>query len=497
MDTGSSRRVCGALTIGWLLLFAATALPGEGDQAAEKGAKPVLLVDARDARDGRNLTGLICALVQPPDEDAYAQFEGSSYTGPRRPRSGDVLLVYRRGYDLGRVVLTGKERGVAVRLAPARHSGVFVIEGEGADALMARRGLKLQILLKSTRRRRPGAVRDSYVLRPEGKRITLTWGEGMHLVPLAEADEGILWPLMRGPDPGEEVVLHYDRGRLVSVVRDPARPAAAPFVECFPDLLWTPPVSPEQVNAWRWHLNGPGWLRKSFAQGDPQLRLVPDVPFHLFLLSDGEWIYRHAPAGAEKLDLRNPFALRPISVRPRLDGKPIRSGTILAPGRLDLYTVSAVAERGRMAAGLTFEVPTDREWPEISLPTAAWLTAWHPEEGLAHLAWKPDGTAEGSAYRGLVVVSAPTGWSGSGYVSLYPVWKGAGGLQTTPPDKDLRRALEGGRSVGFRGVAPGRYAVDIRVRLIHAKSGVEREVGRVAEFDVTEKRPVVDVSMFR
>lgn len=497
MDTGSQRRACAAFTIGWLLLFAATALPGEGDSREGPGGTPVLRIDARDAESGQPLTGLICALVQPPDEDAYAQFEGSSYAGRRRPLSGDVLLVYRRGYDLARVVLTGGETGVAVRLTSASHSGAFVIKGEGADALLARRGLVLRILLKSTLRRRPGAVRDSYLLRPEVKRIAVNWGEGMHLTPMAEADEGILWPLMRGPDPGEEVVLHYDRGRLLSVVRDPARSRTAPFVECFPDLLWTPTAPPEQVNAWRWYLNGPGWLRESFARNDPAVRLVPDVSFHLFLLSEGEWIYRHAPAGSEELDLRNPFALRPISARPRLDGKPIRSGTVLAPGRLDLYTASAVAERGRMAAGLTFEVPTDGEWPEISLPTAAWLTAWHPEEGLAHLAWKPDGTAEGSAYRGLVVISAPAGWTGSGYVSMYPVWKGAGGLQTTPPDKELRRTLEGGRSVGFRGVAPGRYAANIRVHLVHGKSGVQREVGRVTEFDVTESKPVVDVSMFR
>ena len=86
-------------------------------------------------------------------------------------------------------------------------------------------------------------------------------------------------------------------------------------------------------------------------------------------------------------------------------------------------------------------MPEDEPWPEVLLPGSIWLTAWHPEEGLAHFEWSPDGRTEGMRHRGLVSFAAPEGWTATGYVSLYPVWKGAGGVRTTPPDTNLRRRL--------------------------------------------------------
>ena len=68
-------------------------------------------------------------------------------------------------------------------------------------------------------------------------------------------------------------------------------------------------------------------------------------------------------------------------------------------------------------------------------------------------------------------------------------------MRTTPPDKNLRRRFEGDPSAFFRGVAPGRYAADIRVRPRHEQSAAERAVGRITEFDVTAERPVVDVPL--
>jgi hypothetical protein len=456
----------------------------------------VLVVDARDATDGRKLSDLRCALAQPQQPEPYAWFDGDRYSGERTPRAGDHLYVYHRGHDLARVELRDS-RTVQVRLQPAGLSCEVVITGEGVDELLARRGLRMGHVLKTTRQRREGMVRDSFERNPTAPRLTVKWGRGMHLSTLCEADAGLVWPVVWRARPDDKVVLHYERGRRLSVRRGPAQRRPASFVECLPDLLWKPGATPKQIDAWRWHLNGPGWLRDPFLKSSESVHLLPEIPFHLFVQLGEERLYRYVAPGADEIDLRDPFGSRPVRERPCLDGKPVRAGTILAPGRLDLYSIAAIASLRSRAEGFCFEVSADGEWPEVFLPGSVWLTAWHPEEGLAHFEWSPDGTTEGAPYRGLVSFTAPDGWTATGYVSLYPVWRGAGGVRTTPPDQNLRRRFEGGRGVAFRGVAPGRYAADIRVCLRHEESGAEREVGRITEFDVNEDRLVVEVPLTR
>jgi hypothetical protein len=127
----------------------------------------------------------------------------------------------------------------------------------------------------------------------------------------------------------------------------------------------------------------------------------------------------------------------------------------------------------------------------VSLAAADWLTAWHPQTGLAHLEWPADRPPQGSAYKGLVVVTSPPGFSVAGTVSVYPVWKGTGRVRSLHPDDLLRQSFDGTDRLRFPGLRPGRYALRIAVKLRAKETDEWIAISDVHEFDLPEEHPTV------
>ena len=95
------------------LLLAAAIMTHEA-----RGKQSVLTVRALDARTGKPLGHLHCALLEPGARKPYAEFDGPRYKGFRAPKAGDLLHVYRRHYDFARVPVEGPG-AIDVKLTPA------------------------------------------------------------------------------------------------------------------------------------------------------------------------------------------------------------------------------------------------------------------------------------------------------------------------------------------------------------------------------------------
>jgi hypothetical protein len=88
------------------------------------GAASAFGVRAIDPESGEAMKQIECGLVEPNGRSVYGRFKGPWYRGDRAPRPGDILYVYRRGYDLAQVTLTPEtthrvSRGQAERASPS------------------------------------------------------------------------------------------------------------------------------------------------------------------------------------------------------------------------------------------------------------------------------------------------------------------------------------------------------------------------------------------
>jgi hypothetical protein len=225
-----------------------------------------------------------------------------------------------------------------------------------------------------------------------------------------------------------------------------------------------------------------------FRTAGETMPVLPDAPFHFFANLDGRPVYRYVSRSDDVLDLRRPFLSKVVARRPLVNGQPVPTGTVLAPGRLDLYTVLEVwNQRLNVKCCYRTSRADEDEWPEVRLPPSEWLTIWHEDHGLAHVAWRQGCTPKGRTYPGRLTVTAPEGFSATGYVSAYPTWKGTGEWRLAPVEEYLRRRFEGRRRVRFPGLRPAHYGLDLHVRLTEAATGRVVEVQEMREISVTEK----------
>ena len=435
--------------------------------AAAHSAEPLLTVRAVDARTGASLDGVRCGLVE--GKRVYARFDGR-YSGPRHPREGDILYVHRSGYDLARVVL-GEARNLRVPLERCRARMEVRLAGTPE-----RFAYRLDILFRPEGWRRDPPVEEVVVQTVSRPLLRRAIPRGMVAHCMATAPAGsILWPVHFALRPGKTQVLRHDPPRVVRVLSDPegSRPGDATYMA---DRLWSPKVHPLRVDAWRWAMIRPWWLTNGFNQDNSVLRLLPDVPFHVFARHGNQPFYRHVGPKDAALDLRGPARLKSVPRRPVINGAPAPEGTLLGPGRLDSFTLLYVAAE-RQLRGCTHRLgPPGDPWAPLSLPDHDWLTAWHPRLGLAHLRWGGDRPPVGRTYPGVLVFRFPDGVA-TGWIVLFRTWGGRGTVRTSVPPL-ARRVLDKVGHVRFSGLMPGApYGMDMDLE-IRSSSG--KIVGRVS-----------------
>ena len=446
--------------------------------------EPILSVRVLDQETGREISDPQCALVDPVRRVVRATFAGAVYRGNVAPRAGDALLVYGRGYDLARLVLEPGARTATVRLRRARTCEVRVVSG-------AYPSLPVAVSVQMPSAWKPSPIQEVYrTTFPADGRLEVAVPAGLQPFVVVEPDaDDCVWPRAFWVQAGGTYGVNVEAPRLLEVRRDGNLPRFRTWgVEIYADLIWTPPLEPARIDAWRSTVYSGGWLGMVFRRAGETMPVLPDAPFHFFASLDGQPVYRYVSRTDDVLDLRRPFTSKVVARRPLVNGQPAPAGTLLAPGRLDLYTVMDVWNHRLIVECCYRTARADEdEWPEVRLPPSEWLTIWHEDHGLAHVAWRQGCTPKGRTYPGRLTVTAPEGFSATGYVSAYPTWKGSGEWHLAPVEKYLRRQFEGRRWVRFPGLRPAHYGLDIHVRLTEAATGRVVEVQQMREISVTEK----------
>ncbi len=398
-------------------------------------------------------------------------------------RAGDVLLVYCRGYDLGRLPLEPNATAVTARLRRARTCTVRVPAGDYAPVPVT--------VAMEMRACEPPPLRDSYeaVLEPGGRLEVAVPAGVRSFVVVRDESHYCAWPRAFWLTAGKEYDIHIELPRRLRLRRDGNLPRVRiGGVVILADLLWTPRCEPARVDAWRSATVGGAWLSSEFRSAGASMRVLPNVPFHLFAVLDGLPVYRYVRRGDEVLDLRRPFETKTVARRPVVDGRPVPAGTLLAPGRLDMYAVTELWDQRLIARCCHRTERADADaWPEVRLPPSKWLTIWHEDFGLAHAAWRRGCTPKGRSYPGQLTVTVPEGFTATGYVAAYPTWKGTGEWSFTPVEAHLRRRFEGRRNVCFPGLRPGPYAFDLAVTLTETATGRTIRLEQAREISVTKE----------
>lgn len=458
--------------------------------ARERPEAPFVAVVATDVRTGERIQGLRCALVAARTRETLARFGDELRTPGPMPTPGDRVYIFCRGYDLAHRDLAAVPARLAVALEPCTRR--CRLRAVGAET-----GFRMQVSLTTEGRWTRSPILDRFEVASRGAGVDLRWPRGMRARLLVEAERGLCWPAVFEARDGAEHLLHVEQPRALALLTDPGGPELRPGAfEFLPDMCWQPPVEPERVDAYRWALNRAGWLRDGLAPSGGVLAVLPDVPFHCFCLLGGLPAYRHVTLGDHHLDLRAPPRLQVVAGRPSVDGEPAREGTLLAPGRLDASAITALWQLRATLPGVCLRLGDPGvPWRAPALPPAEWLTAWHPDAGLCHLRWTRHAPPVGQAYRGVLLVLVPSGWTATGHCSAFPVWKGTGAVRTVPPDGPLRRTFPASGSVRFAGLPPGCYGVDLAVDLVRTAPGRHESVRETLEVDLLPGSPYVAVEL--
>jgi len=212
-----------------------------------------------------------------------------------------------------------------------------------------------------------------------------------------------------------------------------------------------------------------GWGRTPPPRDGVRLSILPPVPVLALASVDGRTIARRFRPGDPLVDMRSGEPYRKVRVVPQVDRKPVPPGSFVLSGRHDVATVGALlASRGEFP-GMVLALSSERrgELPaNAELVSDTWLTVWHPRFGLAHLRWPKQGAATGRWFPGSMEIRAPQGWLIDGSVVCFPIWRGTGNVQTTPPVEFLRRKVRNVATVHYGGLRPGWHSFAMRLDLV-------------------------------
>ena len=448
-----------------------------------RAGEPTLTVRASDSVSGEALKHLQCSLIEPTRKRVRARFRGGVHRGPEKPRAGDELWVYHRGHDLRRVRLAAGQRAVETTLVPAADRCRVVLRGEPAATI--------HVYLQSAREYQPRPVDDEFQAEVSADGVEFSVPRGVRTFAAVAGSDRLIWPRAFSLVAGAVHELTIDPPRRLAVRHDAERKRFNAF-RGLADLLVAPPGPAARIDAWRLRATL-SWLGTTLDVDS--LSVSPDTPFHLFARAGSETVYRRVGRRDAFLDLRSPFPSKGVAFRPVVDRAPVPPGTIVAPGRLDLYAVSQVGDPASNLDGCFHRV-RDEAWPVVRLPAAEWLTTWSPAHGLAHLPWEKGGTPTGATYPGELAIVLPDGCTATGHVSVYPDWKGTDEWRQVPPDTLLRRRFDGRRRIRVRGLRPAHYGISIEITLTEERTGRATELHQMRVIDVTPEQlaPVYRVS---
>lgn len=432
---------------------------------ANIAAAGTIELDLRDEH-GAAVVDVQCGITAVGTGAVRVVFSGPRYDGPVVPRAGDRLYAYRRGFDLFTRALAAGERRVTGTMVRTTDRCRVVLATDPAARAGSAASVDPVVHVLSTPRdrgRKRGPVEGRSLLRLAERAVVVPLPRGMETSFFVQAEGRIVWPVTLWPRSNQTCTIHIEPERAIDVRYPHDIAEGAVRALCVPDFQWQPSVAGRRVDAWRWHLNGPGWLEAQVRAQAGVVRVSPDVPFHFFGQVQGVPCYRKITQGASLIDLAQP-RLRRVARRPTIGRTPVRSGTVLAPGRLDRHALARLIDEPEYERHYFIVGPASVRWPAPQLPEARWLTLWERGHGIAHVVWSDDGQLDGSRAPGTIRLELPAGVRARGHAAVFPVWKGAGTVRTVPPDASLRRRFEGQRLV-FRGLPRGHYAVSLDVRL--------------------------------
>lgn len=420
--------------------------------------------------------GVRVCVVDEAAREVIARADGGRLTASRSPRSGDVLRVWAPGYDVATRVLAGDGWPSDVVLHPATGAQrVRVVDGATGDSIDAP-----VTVVRATAGRWTGLTAGGGGAAPEfsaeevrvprdGAPIVVP--DGLVTTVRAGRPRCFAYPWFLTCRPGGEAVIRVERLRSIAL-RSSGEPLADPRevdVVFVPDRGSVPSGDALRSASVSALLDTAPPPTAAVRGGVCILDGVPPVAGRIFAMVRGCPIAVTVAATDEAIDLSPRGPARALTVEPRLGGVPLGEGGLVAPGRLDWIGAATIASLGprRASGALLVRGPA---WAPVTLPPEDWITLWHPDRGLAHVRWLPEGdgaevSLDGDPEPGAIEFRADGDAPFAAWIIAWPVnasaaSAGGGGLVSRPGVRALRRECDGVVSFVLRGLPLGTWRCD-------------------------------------
>lgn len=350
--------------------------------------------------------------------------------------------------------------------------------------------------------------------RPEPRQVPLVGGrarvdltDGRPARAYVACGDGIVWPRSAGLVVGRTASFRLEplRTIVLGADQDPGDSAdAPPRVRFIPDRSVIPDGPAARVDALQAWIDTECVVVRRRA-GSVEARVPPGTAWWVLAQLPGGPVISHVPAAdavrgtARAVGLLAPSVRRTLRRAPTIDGGPIPDGTLVVPGRLDVFAVGAVRAAVRDIGFAGAVVVGLGGWRAVDLPTADELTLAHASFGVAYAAWpdseSPDaGPPNASSESGAIEFVAGAGAEFSLGVAVWPAWPGTGDVFSRPSDRMLRTIAIGGTSHVVRGLPSGAYRFDYAASSGAGRPGTRLRRGAVL-VDAAGPRPRVEVTL--
>jgi hypothetical protein len=442
--------------------------------SAEDGAVPRIEVRATEEETGEPVVIHAVFLQDGGTREYRGPVSGGTWSAREAPRAGDVLGIYARGYDLARVTLTGTENVVSVRLQ--RAAGRFVVGPvRPAECVGEVRAQATINLVYDADGRKRALIRDACTLKfdPDGT-AAVPVPEGLTVnVYIDTPGDGLVWPPAVRAVAGGRAPISVERPRRTEILLPGPGYFGEPALSS--DLTANPGWPKHKVDALT------GWRAKYepiFVVKDEKLYLdAPDTGWHLFARWEGRRFYLRIPARAEEVRIP-PDPVKRVAGRPVVDGEPVPDLSIVAPGWLDLDSIRGIGVRGHRAEGYSYAIHQGSRWEDVTLPSAEWLTVWHPDKGIAWLEWQEGIVPAGKWLPGRIEIRGEPGQRLTGTARIHPSWPAAGTVSVGSTFEPLERSFEDVEAIVLPGLPDGTYRVYFQLTLHREGAEPEETSGR-------------------
>lgn len=396
------------------------------------------------------------------DGTPYARTHGCRYLGTRRVVVGDSILIYRRGYE---VALVDVADGVGMRVAVDQPAGSFRIGRIEPATAASRFAFRIKVLLDSPEAAERVLLDDWVMTNDAAAAAIPAPREVVTVVQPQNSNDSFWWPRTFTAIPGAEGVIRVESLRDVRLA---VGTAPRPLVDVALGTAWPSKALPEDWTAARvdglihFAVMSPPRLARD--GGRLVLRQVPACAFHLFVDAHGVGGYALISPDTSESELTlGPLDPAPDPV-PLVGGAVPPAGTMLAPGELDIRTLSELFHLQLFRRGNTQELSGTEKWPGLTLPPVGVLSAWHPSSGVAYLRRGQGRLWEGDWEPGSISVVSPRGTVLSGVLSVTALLPGTGGVRVSGVSTIAQYQVDGLAEFTARGLPSGPYSVVARFR---------------------------------